>query len=55
MTIMIISWVIQIAVIAVIHKISGKVYDSLIMYKGSRLKMARILSMAMGRKGENDK
>lgn len=44
------SWAIQIACIFLIHKVSGRVYDSLIMYKGSRLKMGKILAMA-GRKG----
>ena len=33
-----------------IYKASGKIYDRLIMYKGSRMKMTRILSMAMRRK-----
>lgn len=44
------SWAIQIATILLIHRLSGKVYDSLIMYKGSRLKMRKIFSMAMARK-----
>ena len=44
------SWAIQAAVILVLHVLSGKVYDSLVIYKGSRLKMGKILSMALGRK-----
>lgn len=44
------SWAIQLIFILLIHKLSGKVYDSLIMYKGSRLKARQILAMA-GRKG----
>lgn len=48
--IMIASWVIQIISILLVHRLSGKVYDSLIMYKGNRLKVGKIMSMAMGRK-----
>ena len=48
--VLIASWIIQIACILLIHKVSSKVYDSLIMYKGSRLKTGQILAMA-GRKG----
>ena len=44
------SWAIQLIFILLIHRLSGKVYDSLIMYKGSRLKARQILAMA-GRKG----
>lgn len=50
--ILLLSWAIQIVCILVIHRLSGKVYDSLIMYKGNRMKMGKILTMAMGRKGE---
>ena len=47
------SWAIQILCIFLIHKLSGRVYDSLIMYKGNRLKMRQIISMAgINRKGE---
>lgn len=48
--VLIASWIIQIICILLIHKVSSKVYDSLIMYKGNRLKTAQILAMA-GRKG----
>lgn len=50
MGILILSWVIQIICIFLLYKLSGKIYDSLIMYKGNRLKMGRIFSMALGRK-----
>ncbi len=51
LVILIASWLIQLAFIALINKVSGKVYDSLIMYKGNRLKMGQILGMAgKGRK-----
>ncbi len=50
MGIMIASWVIQIISILLIHRLSGRVYDSLIMYNGNRLKVGKIMSMAMGRK-----
>lgn len=46
------SWVVQIIVILLIHRLSGKVYDSLVMYKGKRLQMGQILKMAVSRKGE---
>lgn len=46
----IISWVIQAVCIALIYKLSGKLYDGLIMYKGSRLKAGKIIKMAMNRK-----
>ena len=45
-----ISWVIQAVCIALIYKLSGKLYDSLIMYKGSRLKAGKIIKMALNRK-----
>lgn len=47
--VLIISWIIQIATIAIVYKLSGKVYDSLIMYKGKRLKMTDIIKMALGK------
>lgn len=47
------SWTIQAACIFIIYKLSGKVYDSLIIYKGTRLKMRTILGMAVnGREGK---
>lgn len=45
------SWVLQIVVIAVIYKLSGKVYDSLIMHNGQRIKMSKIISMSFKGKG----
>lgn len=41
---------IQIVCIFLLYKLSGKIYDSLIMYKGSRMKLGKIFSMALGRK-----
>lgn len=46
----IVSWLIQAACIGLIYKMSGKLYDSLIMYKGSRLKAGKIIKMALNRK-----
>ena len=46
------SWAIQIIFIAAINKVSSNVYDSLIMYKGNRLKMSKILAMAGDRRKE---
>lgn len=40
------SWLIQLALIALIYKFSGKVYDSLIIYNGKRLKLKEILALA---------
>ncbi len=45
--VLLVSWVIQAVCIFIVHKLSGKVYDSLIMYNGKRLKMRQILAMAM--------
>ena len=50
LAILILSWVIQIVCIFLLYKLSGKIYDSLIMYKGSRMKLGKIFSMALGRK-----
>lgn len=51
--IVIASWLIQFICIFLIYKASGKIYDRLIMYKGSRMKMTRILGMAMhGKEGK---
>ena len=47
--VLLISWAIQIAMIAIIYKLSGKAYDSLIMYKGKRLKMMEILRLSLGK------
>ncbi len=47
--ILILSWVIQIATIAAIYKLSGKAYDTLIMYKGKRLKMIEIFRLSLGK------
>lgn len=47
------SWVIQIAGILLLHRLSGRVYDNLVMYKGKRLKMTKILAMAIsGKEGK---
>lgn len=51
MAVLALSWVIQAACVLVLHILSGKVYDSLVIYKGNRLKLSQILSMAV-RKGE---
>lgn len=42
----IISWAIQIALLYVLYVVSGRVYDQLIIYKGSRIKLSRIFKMA---------
>ena len=34
---------------ALVYKLSGKAYDSLIMYKGKRLKMTQIFRLALGK------
>lgn len=47
--ILFLSWVIQIVTIAVVYKLSGKAYDSLIMYKGKRLKMSQIFRLSLGK------
>ncbi len=44
------SWLIQAVCIFIIYRLSGRVYDSLIIYKGSRLKMGAIFGMAVSRK-----
>lgn len=49
MGVMLLSWAIQILLILIIHRLSGRVYDGLIMYKGSRLKMRSIVAMMRGR------
>ncbi len=47
--ILLISWAIQIGTIALVYKLSGKAYDSLIMYKGKRLTMTQIFRLALGK------
>ena len=47
--ILLLSWVIQIAMIAIVYRLSGKAYDSLIMYKGKPLKMIQIFRLALGK------
>lgn len=49
--ILIASWAIQAVCIFLIYKLSGKVYDNLVMYKGRRLKMRQVLAMAGSKKG----
>ena len=40
------SWAIQLALVVLPYKVSGKVYDRLIMYTGRRIKLREILAMA---------
>lgn len=40
------SWAIQLALVVLLYKVSGKVYDRLIMYTGRRIKLREILAMA---------
>lgn len=40
------SWAIQLALMVLLYKVSGKVYDRLIMYTGRRIKLREILAMA---------
>ena len=47
--ILLVSWAIQIAMIAIVYRLSGKAYDSLIMYKGKPLKMIQIFRLALGK------
>lgn len=49
MEILLLSWVIQLLVIGLVLLLTARVYDQLIMYRGSRLKMGRILTMAFGK------
>lgn len=52
MGILLLSWAVQIVIIFAECKLSAKLYDSLIMYKGSRLKLMQMLKMALNqRKG----
>ena len=52
MGILLLSWAVQIVIIFAECKLSAKLYDSLIMYKGSRLKLTQMLKMALNqRKG----
>ncbi|MBQ8562639.1 MAG: ABC transporter permease [Firmicutes bacterium] len=46
------SWGVELVLIVVLLLITAKVYDQLILYKGSRMKLGRILAMAaFGQKG----
>lgn len=45
------SWLVEALCIAGLLVLTARVYDQLILYKGDRLKMTRILAMAGGRKG----
>lgn len=49
------SWLVELACIAALLILSARVYDQLVLYKGSRLKMTRILAIAGGRKGGEKK
>lgn len=52
MGILLLSWAVQVVIIFAECKLSAKLYDSLIMYKGSRLKLMQMLKMALNqRKG----
>lgn len=45
------SWAVEALCIAGLLILTARVYDQLILYKGSRLKMTKILAMAGGREG----
>ena len=45
------SWAVQLALVLALYKLSGRVYDRLIIYTGRRIKLGEILAMAG--KGEN--
>lgn len=45
------GWVLEIACIGVLLAVTARVYNQLILYRGSRLKMSRVLALASGRKG----
>jgi len=47
---LIVSWLIQCAVIALLLFICGKVYRDLLIYNGSRVKLTKIISSAFSRK-----
>lgn len=47
--VLLLSWAVQILTVGVVLLLTAQVYDQLIMYKGSRLKMSRILAMAFGK------
>lgn len=49
--VLIASWLAELACIIALLVLTARVYDQLILYKGSRLKMTRILAMAGGREG----
>ena len=40
------SWAVQLALVLVLYKVSGRVYDRLIIYTGRRIKLGEILAMA---------
>ena len=48
--ILMLSWVVQVVIIFAECKLSAKLYDSLIMYKGSRLKLTQMLKMALNQR-----
>lgn len=49
--VLIVSWVIQLVVIGLLIVLSERVYEELILYKGDRLSMRKILSVATNRGG----
>lgn len=53
--VLIVSWLIQIIAIAALLVLSGRVYDRLILYKGERLTMRKILAVAADRDKGFDK
>ena len=40
------SWAVQLALVLILYKVSGRVYDRLIIYTGRRIKLGEILAMA---------
>ena len=40
------SWAVQLALVLALYKLSGRVYDRLIIYTGRRIKLGEILAMA---------
>jgi len=51
--ILIISWIIQLIILAIISLICGRVYKELIVYNGKRLKLTQIIKMAFSNGGRS--
>ena len=49
------SWIVQILTIGAVLLLTAQVYDQLIMYRGNRLKMSRIVKMAFGKENGGKK